>query len=164
MASARKARLYRRLRALEGRVAHAVAHRVMLRERAGAGAAIRAALAASRIAPDAVSCLRYADEAAADLAARGDGAALGAADRAFVAANPTAAPAVLRRDRLGDRARALMPRWQGRRPPDRGAALIDWYAWALARDPAVGAARSGPLRPNRRALRSPGWSPEERIR
>lgn len=164
MAPAARARRYRRLAALEGRVARGVARRAMLRDRAAAGAMIRAALAARRIAPASVWCLRYADEADAELAALGDDAALRAADAVFAAADAAALPD----DRLSEEARALAELARPQ-PPDAGASLLDWYAWALAQPagPPPASARGRPkddfIWPDE-ALPSSGWSTEERNR
>jgi hypothetical protein len=136
MASPRWARLARRLAAVTKATRRRVAGRQYLREHAAAVATIRAALAAAKIDPAGVSCLGLFADAEPRLARLGDTPELQRADAVFAAAHPLPAADEALPIRAADRAAAFA----GRPPPDRGASLLDWYAWSLA---AQASARSG---------------------
>jgi hypothetical protein len=123
----RGARLARRLAVLTEAARRAVSHRENLRENVAASASIRGALAAAGLDPAGVSCLRHVAVAEPLLLALGDTPALREADAAFAATH--------RRPRsagLAVSAARAAPRFAGRKPPERGASLLDWYAWSLA--------------------------------
>lgn len=132
MASLRSARLRRRLAALTEAAANAVNRRRRLRDNARACAAIRGALAREKrqgrpIDERRIEVLRLVADAEEVLARLGDTAALQAADAAFIAAHPRLLPPTA----LAEAAESTD--FAGRPPPDPGAALTDWYAWAVAR-------------------------------
>lgn len=105
-----------------------------------AGASIRAALAAANIDPAGISCLRAFADAEPRLARLGDTPELRRADAAFAAGHPRlASRGGTFESRAGRRAAVLT----GGAPPDRGASLLDWYAWSLV-------VRSGAASPRRR--------------
>src|SRR6266851_560015 len=61
----------------------------------------------------------------------GDTPELQQADAAFAAEHRRPAS----REGFAARAAAQAARFAGRPPPDRGASLLDWYAWSLAARP-----------------------------
>jgi hypothetical protein len=127
MGSLHRAHLARRLAVLTEAARRKVAEREHLRETAAASANIRGALAAANIDPDRVSCLRTIAEAEPRLVGFGDTSELRRADAAFAAAQPRPGS-----EGLAARAARQAPRFAGRPPPNRGASLLDWYAWSLA--------------------------------
>jgi hypothetical protein len=124
------ARLTRRLAVLTETARRKVWERENLRENAKASASIRAALAAANIDPARVSCLRTIADAEPRLVGLRDTPQLQRADAAFAAAHPR-----LVFEGLAARAAQQAPRFAGLPPPDRGASLLDWYAWSLAARP-----------------------------
>ncbi len=128
MASWRSLTLRRRLAALTKRARKAVLRREDLRQRATAAAVIGAALARAKIDPAQVSALRLVAGAERELLRIGDTPDLRRADAAFAAADPSRAA----RMTLAAKAALEAPHFDGRPAPERGAALIDWYAWSLA--------------------------------
>ena len=137
-----RAALRRRLVVLSDVVRRRVAHRLMLHEYADAGIAIRAALRKAGIARRGVSCLRYADDAARQLAASGDTPASRQADLQFAQTEP----GMMSQQGLADKAARRLPGLAGGGRPGPGASLLDWYAWALATGGGAGAtlSRGGP--------------------
>jgi hypothetical protein len=124
----RRSSIRRRLAILTRLARDKVRRRLRLREYAGAWSAIRAALAAAEIDPAGLKILWPLSGAERELARLGERPALRDADAAFAARDPAlaarhafaAAP-----DRIA--------RFADPSPPDPGAALLDWYAWSLAR-------------------------------
>jgi hypothetical protein len=128
MASWRRARLARRLAVLTEAVRRKVSEREHLREYAKAGASIRAALADAKIDPATVWCLRMVADAEPRLARLGDTPELQRTDAVFAAGHPRLASRASFAAEAADQAARIA----GRKPPDRGASLSDWYAWSLA--------------------------------
>jgi len=131
MASLHRAQLARRLAVLTEAARRQVAEREHLREYAKAAASIRAALAGATIDPATISCLRNIADAEPRLARLGDTLELQLADAVFAAAQPCLAS----RESLAAEAVERAAGLAGRPPPDRGASLLDWYAWSLAARP-----------------------------
>ncbi len=127
----RGARLARRLAVLTEAARRKVSEREGLRENAKGLASIRAALVAAKIDPASVSCLRAFSDAEPRLLRLGDTPELQQADAAFAAEHRRPAS----REGFAARAAAQAARFAGRPPPDRGASLLDWYAWSLAARP-----------------------------
>jgi len=125
------ARLMRRLGVLTEAARRKVSEREHLREHARAAASIRAALAGAAIDPTTISCLRHIADAEPRLARLGDTLELQRADAVFAAAHPCLASQGSLAAEAAERAVGLA----GRPPPDRGASLLDWYAWSLAARP-----------------------------
>jgi hypothetical protein len=123
--------LARRLAVLTEAARRKVAERESLRENVKASASIRAALAAANIDPARISCLRAIADAEPRLAGLGDTPELQRSDAAFAAAHPRPES----REGFAARAARQAPRFAGRPPPERGASLLDWYAWSLAPPP-----------------------------
>ena len=120
--------LARRLAVLTEAVRREVSEREELREHAKATASIRAALAGAKIDPAGVSCLRNFADAEPRLARLGDTPVLELADAVFAAGHRRLAS----RASLAAEAAERAAGFSGRPPPDRGASLLDWYAWSLA--------------------------------
>ena len=108
-----------------------MARRQDLRERAAAWDVIRPALAAARVNPAGLENLWSVATAAKTLAGLGESSALQRADAAFIADDPVLASRAPFAAAVPER----VPHFRGRPPPLPGAALIDWYAWALAQQP-----------------------------
>lgn len=151
-ASARSARLRRRLAAITAATRSKVRRRLECRERLAALGTLRAALATVGIAPEDHAAVRFfaraarepardggassddgsgdaAPEARAATVAAGAAAVAAAADAAFIAADPKLAA---RKSLLAcaiERGVAAVAELAA--PPD-GASPLDWYAWALA--------------------------------
>jgi len=125
----RKARLSRRLELLTRTARLGASYREELRQQVMFCTGLREALAASGIDPARISCLFMCNDAAAELASLGDTPALRRADAAFSAAigMPSAA------EEFAARLTRLLPRFADGAPPQPGASLMDWLAWALAR-------------------------------
>ena len=123
----------RRLAVLTAAARRKVSERENLRENATAAASIRAALAGAKIDPAQISCLRTIADTEPRLARLGDSPELQRADAVFAAGHPRLAS----RDGFAARAAERAVGLAGRRPPDRGASLLDWYAWSLAARPRV---------------------------
>jgi hypothetical protein len=129
-----RARLARRLAVLTEAARRTVWQREDLRDNVAAAASIRAALAMAKIEPAGVSCLRAFADAEPRLARLGDTPELRRADAAFAAGHARlASPADTFEARAGRRAADFA----GRPMPDRGASLLDWYAWSLAARSAI---------------------------
>ena len=118
----------RRLAVLTEAARRKVSEREGLREYATAAASIRAALAGAKIDPAQISCLRTIADTEPRLARLGDTLELRLADAVFAAGHPRLAS----RDSFAARAAERAAGFAGRPPPDRGASLLDWYAWSLA--------------------------------
>ena len=118
----------RRLAVLTAAARRKVSERENLRENATAAASIRAALAGAKIDPAQISCLRTIADTEPRLARLGDSPELQRADAVFAAGHPRLAS----RDSFAARAAERAARFAARPPPDRGASLLDWYAWSLA--------------------------------
>jgi hypothetical protein len=131
MASLPRGRLARRLAVLSEAVRRGVSKREQLREHAKALVSIRAALAVAKIDPAAISCLRTFADAEPRLMRLGDTPEMQRADAAFAAGHPRLAL----RESLAAQAAEQAAGLAGRPPPDRGASLLDWYAWSLAARP-----------------------------
>ena len=97
-------------------------HRQALREDAAAWDCIGPALAARHIDPAPIGAVHRL--AAAALLRLGDSPQLRDADAAFAAADPRLA----RRQSWTALAAARVAGFVGKKPPDRGASLSDWYA------------------------------------
>ncbi len=123
--------LARRLAVLTEAARRKVSEREHLREYARAAASIRAALAGAKIDPAPISCLRTIADAEPRLTRLGDTPELQLADAVFAAGHPRLAS----RDSLAAIAAERAAGFAGRPPPDRGASLLDWYAWSLATRP-----------------------------
>ena len=121
----------RRLAVLTAAARRKVSERENLRENATAAASIRAALAGAKIAPAQISCLRTIADTEPRLARLGDTLELQLADAVFAAGHPRLAS----RDSFAARAAERAATLAGRPAPDRGASLLDWYAWSLAARP-----------------------------
>lgn len=131
MAGLHRARLARRLALLTEAARRKVSEREHLREYVKAAASIRAALAGAAIDPAAISCLRNIADAEPRLARLGDTPELQRADALFAARHPRLASRESLAAEAAERAAGLA----GRPPPERGASLLDWYAWSLAAQP-----------------------------
>jgi hypothetical protein len=125
----RKARLSRRLDVLTRTARLTASYREELRVTVTFCTGLREALADSGIDPARVSCLFMCNDAAAELASLGDTPALRRADAAFSAAfgEPSGD------EDFAARLARLLPRFADGAPPQPGASLMDWLAWALAR-------------------------------
>jgi hypothetical protein len=128
MASLYRPGLARRLAVLTEAVRRKVAEREDLREHAKATASIRAALAGAKLDPAQISCLRNFADAEPRLKRLGDTPELELADAVFAAGHRRPAS----RESLAAEAAERAPGFAGQPPPDRGASLLDWYAWSLA--------------------------------
>lgn len=135
MGSSRRASILRRLARLTALARDTVARRQALREKAAAWTTIRAAMADARISPARVKILWPVSEAAGELARLGDSPERESADAGFIASDPV----LVGRCPYDAAALARVPRFAHRGPPDFGAALADWHAWALARAAPAGA-------------------------
>ena len=118
----------RRLAVLTAAARRKVSERENLRENATAAESIRAALAGAKIDPAQISCLPTIADTEPRLARLGDSPELQRADAVFAAGHPRLAS----RDSFAARAAERAAGFAGRPPPDRGASLLDWYAWSLA--------------------------------
>jgi len=88
-------------------------------------------LAGAKIDPATISCLRTIRDTEPRLARLGDTPELQLADAVFAAGLPRLAS----RESLAAEAAERAVGLAGRPPPDRGASLLDWYAWSLAAQP-----------------------------
>jgi hypothetical protein len=124
---ASRARLRRRLAVLTEAACRQVLAREELREHAAATASIRAALAVAGIDAAGISCLRIFADAEPRLARLGDTPARRRADLVLAADHPRLAARASFVATAAERA----VHFADRAPPDRGASLLDWYAWSL---------------------------------
>jgi hypothetical protein len=126
-----KGRLSRRLDVLTRTARLRASYREELRVTVIFCTGLREALAASGIDRARISCLFMCNDAAAELGSLGDTPALRRADAAFSAAfgKPSGA------EDFAARLARLLPRFADGAPPQPGASLMDWLAWALARRP-----------------------------
>jgi hypothetical protein len=126
-----KGSLHRRLSALTEATRDKVRRREILRDKAKANAAIRAALAGAKIDPKKIWALGKVDTAQAELARLGDNPEMQGADAAFIAADPVLAV----RESYAAEIAGRISRFAGKPRPNFGASLYDWYAWSLANRP-----------------------------
>ncbi|MGE5270419.1 MAG: hypothetical protein ACM3JG_12195 [Thiohalocapsa sp.] len=128
MASLNRARLRRRLAVLTTLARRRVAARETAREYAAAWASLDAAFKAARIDPAGIGCLNLLGDVEGRLRRLGEGPQALQADTAFRAADDRQP----RDEPFHQRAARRAADFIGRPPPDRGASLLDWYAWSLA--------------------------------
>ena len=134
MASLDSPAVQRRLRVLTARAHKTVAVRTRLRGQAEAWERIRPAIVHAGIDPahPELGHLWPVSLAAKELEAQGgDSRELREADGAFVAHDSELA----RRQPYNAEAMRRAPRFAGFPPPELGASLTDWLAWALANPP-----------------------------
>ena len=131
MASLHRARLARRLAVLTEAARRKVSEREHLREYRKAAASIRAALAGAKIDPATIWCLQTIADTEPRLTRLGDTPELQRTDAVFAAWHPRLGS----RGSLAAKAAERATGFAGRPPPDRGASLLDWYAWSLAARP-----------------------------
>ena len=130
MGLSNRRRIWRRLAVLTAAARKKVGQRQELRERAAAWDVMRPALAAARIDPAQLRKLWPLTGAADELLRLGDSPALRRADAAFIAQDPVLAS----REPYCAGVATRVSRFRGNPPPAPEAALIDWYAWALAQN------------------------------
>ena len=128
MGLSNRRRIWRRLAVLTAAARRKVGQRQELREQAAAWDVMRPALATAKIDPAPLKKLWPLTGAADELVRLGDSPALRRADAAFIARDPMLAS----REPYCAGVAARVPLFRGCPPPTPEAALIDWYAWALA--------------------------------